>query len=168
MFDEFTYPECNADASLGTWDPTALGAEQDPKSVGFTDDNGKPLNFTAGTFGARKIGVGNTEDFKIRYYVRIYFTLEDNMPSTTTNTGIHIKDETADNSGGVFYIVEDYADYVVDTSIPTSIKVFDSREVVGVKYYNVAGIESDTPFQGVNIVVTRYNDGSTTTTKIIK
>ncbi|MBQ3323482.1 MAG: S8 family serine peptidase [Muribaculaceae bacterium] len=39
------------------------------------------------------------------------------------------------------------------------------REVVGVDYVNVAGIISDKPFQGVNIVVTRYSDGSKTTEK---
>ena len=39
------------------------------------------------------------------------------------------------------------------------------REVVGVDYVNVAGMISDKPFQGVNIVVTRYSDGSKTTEK---
>ena len=41
-------------------------------------------------------------------------------------------------------------------------------EVKSVKYVNVAGIVSDTPFQGVNIVVTEYTDGSRTTTKMLK
>ena len=39
------------------------------------------------------------------------------------------------------------------------------REVVGVDYVNVAGMISDKPFQGLNIVVTRYSDGSNTTEK---
>lgn len=39
------------------------------------------------------------------------------------------------------------------------------RDVVGVDYVNVAGMISDKPFQGVNIVVTRYSDGSKTTEK---
>ena len=41
-------------------------------------------------------------------------------------------------------------------------------EVKSVKFYNVAGIESNVPFQGVNIVVTEYTDGSRTTTKMLK
>lgn len=41
------------------------------------------------------------------------------------------------------------------------------REVVGVDYVNVAGMVSDKPFSGVNIVVTRYSDGSKTTMKKI-
>ena len=48
------------------------------------------------------------------------------------------------------------------------VNVDNSKKVVKVTYVNVAGIESSTPFQGVNIVVTRYEDGSQTTTKVIK
>ena len=42
------------------------------------------------------------------------------------------------------------------------------KEVANIRYINVAGQESDAPFQGVNIVVTTYTDGTTTTTKILK
>jgi hypothetical protein len=40
-----------------------------------------------------------------------------------------------------------------------------NAKVKSVKYVNVAGIVSDTPFQGVNIVVTEYTDGSKTIVK---
>ena len=40
-----------------------------------------------------------------------------------------------------------------------------SREVVGVQYVNAAGISASKPFDGVNMVVTRYSDGSTTVEK---
>ncbi|MBR5639231.1 MAG: chitobiase/beta-hexosaminidase C-terminal domain-containing protein [Muribaculaceae bacterium] len=40
--------------------------------------------------------------------------------------------------------------------------------VKSVRYYNAAGLESNTPFQGVNIVVKEMNDGSKVTTKVIK
>lgn len=43
-----------------------------------------------------------------------------------------------------------------------------NREVVGVTYYNVAGVASSKPFDGVNIVVTKYSDGSTKATKRLK
>ena len=42
------------------------------------------------------------------------------------------------------------------------------HEVKSVKYVNVAGIVSDRPYQGVNIVVTEYTDGSRTTTKMLR
>ena len=35
----------------------------------------------------------------------------------------------------------------------------------GIDYVNVAGQVSDKPFEGVNIVITRYSDGSSTATK---
>ncbi len=35
-------------------------------------------------------------------------------------------------------------------------------------FYNVQGMASDRPFDGVNIVVTRFSDGTTTTTKVVR
>ena len=43
----------------------------------------------------------------------------------------------------------------------------DNREIVDVTYTDVAGRVSKRPFNGVNIVVTRYTDGSTTNVKKI-
>lgn len=44
----------------------------------------------------------------------------------------------------------------------------NTGKVVGVKYYNAMGVESDVPFKGVNIVVTTYDNGTRTTSKILK
>ena len=41
-------------------------------------------------------------------------------------------------------------------------------EVVSTTYVNAQGMTSETPFDGVNIVVTRYSDGTTTTTKVTR
>ncbi|MBR5638787.1 MAG: hypothetical protein IKW83_03380 [Muribaculaceae bacterium] len=49
-----------------------------------------------------------------------------------------------------------------------SIVSVGNAQVKSVKYVNVAGIVSDTPFDGVNIVVTEYTDGTRTTTKMLK
>ena len=46
--------------------------------------------------------------------------------------------------------------------------IVNKGQVKSVKYVNVAGIVSDTPFQGVNIIVTEYTDGTRTTTKMLK
>ena len=52
------------------------------------------------------------------------------------------------------------------SEIPTAINTIRANgEVVGVEYVNSLGVVSKTPFQGVNIIVTRYSDGSTTTVK---
>lgn len=42
------------------------------------------------------------------------------------------------------------------------------KAVTRVRYYNVAGVESDQPFDGVNIIVTEYNDGTKTTSKQLR
>lgn len=40
-------------------------------------------------------------------------------------------------------------------------------EVVGRTYYNAQGMKSDKPFDGINIVVTRYSNGTVSTTKVL-
>ncbi len=51
----------------------------------------------------------------------------------------------------------------------TSVEELDAaRTVSSVVYYNLAGQQSAQPVSGVNIVVTTYSDGSTTTAKVIK
>ena len=42
------------------------------------------------------------------------------------------------------------------------------KVVVDVQYVNPLGMTSSKPFDGVNIIVTRYSDGSTSTTKVLK
>ncbi len=42
------------------------------------------------------------------------------------------------------------------------------KSVVSVRYYNVMGMESEQPFEGINIVVTRYSDGSASTVKVLR
>ena len=43
-----------------------------------------------------------------------------------------------------------------------------TKAVTSVKYYNAAGMASDTAFDGINIVVTKYADGSQSTAKVVK
>lgn len=43
-----------------------------------------------------------------------------------------------------------------------------AKEVSSVKYVNIAGMESAEPFDGVNVVITTYTDGSKATTKMVK
>lgn len=56
----------------------------------------------------------------------------------------------------------------VNTNIPTGVTDVNAKTVAGVKYVNVAGMESNTPFDGVNIMVTTYTDGTHSAVKVIK
>ncbi len=46
--------------------------------------------------------------------------------------------------------------------------VNSAKAVKTVRYYNVAGVESNVPFSGMNIIVKTYSDGSRETTKAVK
>ena len=50
----------------------------------------------------------------------------------------------------------------------TGVEDLNVNEISNVKYVNLAGQVSDRPFDGMNIVVTRYSDGTTIVQKAIK
>lgn len=58
-------------------------------------------------------------------------------------------------------------EYVI-SGITTGIDAISTKSVAGLRYYNVAGMASDTAFNGVNIVVTNYTDGTQHVTKVVK
>ena len=47
-------------------------------------------------------------------------------------------------------------------------EVSTGKQVADVRYVNLSGMASDKPFDGMNIVVTTYTDGTTRTTKVVK
>lgn len=50
---------------------------------------------------------------------------------------------------------------------PTAVTdIFTTKSVTGIKYYNLAGMASDVPFDGINIRVTTYSDGTRQASKI--
>ena len=55
--------------------------------------------------------------------------------------------------------------YTVSSGVDTPAA---SKTVSSIAYYNVAGQQVATPVKGVNIVVTRYTDGTQATTKVVK
>ena len=70
------------------------------------------------------------------------------------------------------YPFQNYKLLVLDVTETNPITAIDGiaveEGVKSVRYYNVAGAESTTPFNGVNIVVKEMLDGSKVTTKVIK
>lgn len=163
-----------------TYDPTLeypVAAMDAIDALGVTVKNdvnsasGNPISYTTGTFGAQKVGDGDgeIEELPMTFYVRIYFTHEANLPVAQAQDAPRIMAQDPAAADGKFYVVEAEIPFTITKqNIVTSIDQIATREVAGVKYYNVAGVESDRPFQGVNIVVTRYTDGSMTTTKVVK
>ena len=122
-----------------------------------------------GTFGAQKLAEENGEagcitSLPIHFIVRAYYTRTSNLAQTSNSRGI---DTAADHK---YYIAEYEFDYTLDKdNIVTGLSnVIAERYVTSVTYYNMMGQQSSKPFQGVNIVVKRYSDGSTSTAKVLK
>ena len=57
---------------------------------------------------------------------------------------------------------------VVTKEAVTAVNQINAKNVAGIKYVNIAGLESNKPFDGVNIMVTTYTDGTKTAVKVIK
>jgi hypothetical protein len=57
----------------------------------------------------------------------------------------------------------------VSADVLTAIDNLDAtKQVTKVSYVSTTGVVSDKPFQGVNIVITQFNDGSRIVTKAVK
>ena len=85
--------------------------------------------------------------------------------STASNAPV-LKARPTD-SDRLYYVVESQ-ETVPTNKIVTGIYNVTAKNVVSVKYYNVQGVESATPFDGINIEVTTYDDGTRTTRKVLR
>ena len=134
---------------------------------------------THATFGALRINTKDGEPYSMEslsatFKVRAYFVKTSDAdgrrnPLVTVPT----RDDVANPADFDYYIAEgeitfksgDYNNIITGIN---GVKMDVNREVVGVTYVNPVGQMSSTPWSGINIVVTRYSDGSTTTKKVLK
>ena len=83
------------------------------------------------------------------------------------STGLRAAEASSSGASG------DYAIYPLDfVSAETNVTVVEetnvAKTVQSVRYYNVMGMESAQPFNGLNIIVTRYTDGTSSAVKVIR
>ena len=72
-------------------------------------------------------------------------------------------------SNSNYYITKVSHTIVQDPNLSTGVEDVDAEKTVaGVTYYNLLGVSSDRPFEGVNVVVTTYTDGTKSSKKILK
>lgn len=135
------------------------------------------------TFGALRLKdippyPGSLDKLDASFKVRAYFTKNTNPLAHSASAGgsqapRRDGETVIPGSDYDYYIAEGEVDFSSEdleqiiTSI-NGVKMDVNREVVEVTYVNTVGQMSRTPWQGVNIVVTRYSDGSTTTQKVIR
>ncbi len=98
----------------------------------------------------------------LKIYVRFYFK--------STGGAIHSLLLTLRGDGDEEVPAYNAAEGEADTyQGPTAVEEIRYHgEVVSKTYYNAQGMQSDKPFDGVNIVVTRYSDGATSISKVVR
>ena len=117
-------------------------------------------------FGALDSGISD-----LIVYVRFYYRSTGHGISGTRFTlrgnrdGEDEGDETPEVPG--YYASEGDANPDITTGI-NGIYTDLNKPVESVTYVNAQGMTNDQPFDGVNIVITRYTDGTMTTTKLVR
>ena len=100
--------------------------------------------------------VGPMNNYTPKLYVRFYYKIKGAVDNTIGMRGINDDDN-------VGYVVVRGHNPDPGTAVH---EIVITGEVESQTFYNVQGMQSDKPFDGINIVVTRYSNGATTTTKV--
>lgn len=96
----------------------------------------------------------------------IFESLDHTNAYTIQVEGYEIEDNTVNFGDNA---IENDINVIVKLTTETGIdSTIRSSQVAGVKYYNLAGVASSQPMNGVNLQVTTYSDGSRSVSKIIK
>jgi len=113
-------------------------------------------------FGGRK--PTPTDPVTIVYRLRVYTAYVDYADPNIyyeNHGGIYTTSETP------FRVWETFE--TVTLTNPTAVEELNVNRVeTGKAYYNLQGMQSSEPFDGLNIVVTSYSDGTTSTSKVMR
>lgn len=165
------------DASV-TYEPFMFRVWRDCEDIRgyYFGENGKPVNDPAadrspsklifeqlttedgienegGEWDVNPYGFGAKQDAKIQFRVRFYYK----------KSGVN--NMRGEEAAPLYYVVENILDW---TEITTSVHELNVAGVESVTYINAQGVMSNKPFDGMNIVITRYSDGSAKTTKMVR
>ena len=102
------------------------------------------------------------DDFDVQYIARLYATY---IEGDWQDVVVPDRPKRAGEHGGKDYVVVEQRETVNFKDVPTDVEELASNVVSSVTYYNLMGTPSYQPFQGLNIVVTRYANGKTRTEK---
>ena len=137
-------------------------------SVAFSDNFYVPEFWPEYTvFGVNMIKIANETNPYHFYTVQI---IADESVKTGASMGIYVKYTRYDDVAREFGTDTEFVPFVTFTNnLATAVKdVNAAKAISSVKYMNAAGMVSDTAFDGVNIVVTKYADGTQSTAKVVK
>ena len=121
-------------------------------------------------FSGPVLGAGQSMD--ITYIVRLYTTdyRDDVDESSGPSEAPGRKSAKKVLATATYNVAEKTYTVTYDKTVRTEIYpvVVNNATPTHVIYYNPLGVESDRPFDGINVIVTQYSDGTTTTEKAIK
>lgn len=66
------------------------------------------------------------------------------------------------------YLADDALGMINDNATGVVEQLTTDKQIAAIRYINMAGQESEKPFDGLNIVVTTYTDGTTSTVKVLR
>ena len=189
----FTVQITTANNSYGTGNITVKSAKT--SAVGYTFTQGGTKTWTVTASAGDKITIYSTDSSYSpdMAYIAIYAgSMNLNATATGDNTDFVITDIDAGSTGITlsnlveggtysYYLVANYVDGTTSTSNTQEVTlvslnmggntginslVVDGDEVESVTYVNMSGVQSDEPWDGVNIVVTRYRSGAVKSSKV--
>ena len=190
----FTVMITTANTSYGTGNITVKSAST--AAVGHTFAKGETYAWTVTGSAGDKIAIYSTDssyspDMTL---IQVYAgTASLNATATGDNTDFVITDIEAGSTGITlsnlveggtysYYLVANYVDGTTATSNTQEVTLVsvnmgnqtainsiaaDSDEIESVTYVNMNGVQSKEPFDGVNIVVTRYRSGAVKSSKVL-
>lgn len=137
----------NAATNVPYNNPTA---ERSPDKLIIEAQTTDDIIFAGDEIG--ELSFGATANTEIQFRVRFYYK----------RVGSNL---LRDGEAPLYYVVEKIVPW---SDMPTGVVETLAPGEVSKTYYNAQGIKSDKPFDGVNVVVTRYSDGSVKTTKVVR
>ena len=133
-----------------------------PSHVVIGRDLGHVSPQTQWSFAVTKEAVTNGD---IKFVARYYYKKVVTEPASPDQpSGMR-----GNRDGGADYAI--YEKSTSSSNIVTGVNELWSdygKVVISQTYVNAQGMQSDKPFDGLNIVVTRFSDGTTTTTKVVR
>ena len=191
----FTVQITTANSSYGSGTITVKSAKT--SAVTYSFSQGATQTWTVTASAGDKITIYSTDSSYSpdMAYIAIYAgTMNLNATATGDNTDFVITDIDASSTGitlsnlvegGTYsiYLVANYVDGTTATSNTQEVTLVtvnmgnntainsiatDNDEIESVTYVNMSGVQSKEPWDGINIVITRYKSGTVKSTKVLR
>ena len=115
----------------------------------------------------------NVQEFEAAFYIDYSLNSVDNPE--LTDGDVYSFEALVKEEKGPSYVIGASTKFVVyplnldADKVATGVNdVNSAKEVKGVSYFNMMGVESAQPFDGVNIMVTTYTDGTSSAAKVLR